>query len=93
MPTIEDRPSYDEDMMSIALASITQRQKRKPDIYIRAKKKKLHGRNMVDHRGAPKLPGIETISGETIYKGAVAPQRKKLITTGTMIPTLKCEPP
>ena len=29
MPAIEDRPSYDEDMMSIALAGITQRQKKK----------------------------------------------------------------
>lgn len=80
MPAIEDRPSYDEDMMSIALAGITQRQKKKRSrTYTFVQKRSIDFTEEIwsiieAHR---KLPGIQDNLRETIYKGLLLLKEKK----------------
>ena len=80
MPAIEDRPSYDEDMMSIALAGITQRQKKKRSrTYTFVQKRSIDFTEEIwsiieAHR---KLPGIQDNLRETIYKGLLLLKEKE----------------
>ena len=80
MPAIEDCPSYDEAMMSIALAGITQRQKKKRSrTYTFVQKRSIDFTEEIwsiieAHR---KLPGIQDNLRETIYKGLLLLKEKE----------------
>lgn len=82
MQAKEERPSYDEDMMSLALVGITQRQKKKRSRrYVFVQKRSIDFTEEMwsiieAHR---KLPGIQDNLRETIYKGLLLLKEKENI--------------